>query len=152
MEWSGSCHGMAVFAVLNWNGNESIANVNSKYAELSEVVSLNNDMVESAINFYQFQGVMSDWITATDSFMKLNQSKQFDKLEECGEQANSDGSPFIISIQYYRKNDSGKYEKHAHTLVGYRLETGTYDRTVNGISKTYTKKINIYDCAMVSSR
>lgn len=144
MKWGGSCHGMSVWACLTKDGVRKIAELGSAAENLHSVAF--SPKVESAINYYHMQQCLQNTILATNRFKSLPQNEQLKQLEN----QVSDNQVVLVSFNWCTKFDKdGKPKKNssaAHTVVGYGVESGTWNKTVNDRTDTYTHRILIYDC------
>lgn len=145
IDWGGSCYGMSTWACLTKDGVRKISELGSTAENLHSVEF--SPQVESAINFYQGQLGFRSSILARNQFMTLSQNEQLAQLES----QLSDNKVSMICYQWYKKFDKdGEPKKDSsagHAVVGYGVESGTWNKTVNGSTDTYTKRILIYDCA-----
>lgn len=144
MKWGGSCHGMSVWACLTKDGVRKIAELGSAAENLHSVAF--SPKVESAINYYHMQQCLQNTVLATNRFKSLPQNEQLKQLEN----QVSDNQVVLVSFNWCTKFDKdGKPKKNssaAHTVVGYGVESGTWNKTVNDRTDTYTHRILIYDC------
>lgn len=144
MKWGGSCHGMSVWACLTKDGVRKIAELGSAAENLHSVAF--SPKVESAINYYHMQSCLQNTVLATNRFKSLPQNEQLKQLEN----QVSDNQVVLVSFNWCTKFDKdGKPKKNssaAHTVVGYGVESGTWNKTVNDRTDTYTHRILIYDC------
>lgn len=145
IDWGGSCYGMSTWACLTKDGVRKISELGSTAENLHSVEF--SPQVESAINFYQGQQDFRSSILARNQFMTLSQNEQLEQLES----QLYDDKVSMICYQWYKKFDkNGEPKKNssaAHAVVGYGVESGTWNKTVNENTDTYTKRILIYDCA-----
>lgn len=144
IDWGGSCYGMSTWACLTKDGVRKISELGSTAENLHSVEF--SPQVESAINFYQGQQDFRSSILARNQFMTLSQNEQLEQLES----QLYDNKVSMICYQWYKKFDkNGEPKKNssaAHAVVGYGVESGTWNKTVNENTDTYTKRILIYDC------
>lgn len=145
IDWGGSCYGMSVWACLTKDGVRKISELDSTAENLHSVAF--SPQVESAINFYQHQQDLTNVILAAKQFIDLPQNEQLERLES----QVSDNKVSMIRYRWYKKFDKDGEAKNdsfaGHAVVGYGVESGTWNKTVNGSTDTYTKRILIYDCA-----
>ena len=148
IEWNGSCYGMSVWSCLTKNGTRNIADLNSSAANLHSVAF--NAQVESAINYYHRQTSLSSIESVAEQFTKLAQVEQLTRLEEMASKVPDSQTPVLIWFVGYGVNADGSCNTSdivAHAVVGYKAETGFWEKSANGVTDTYTKRILIYDCA-----
>lgn len=145
IDWGGSCYGMSVWACLTKDGVRKISELDSTAENLHSVAF--SPQVESAINFYQHQQDLTNVILAAKQFIDLPQNEQLERLES----QVSDNKVSMIRYRWYKEFDKDGEAKNdsfaGHAVVGYGVESGTWNKTVNGRTDTYTKRILIYDCA-----
>ena len=141
IDWGGSCYGMSTWACLTKDGVRKISELGSTAENLHSVEF--SPQVESAINFYQGQQDFRSSILARNQFMTLSQNEQLEQLES----QLYDNKVSMICYQWYKKFDkNGEPKKNssaAHAVVGYGVESGTWNKTVNENTDTYTKRIQI---------
>lgn len=144
MKWGGSCYGMSVWACLTKDGVRKISELDSTAENLHSVAF--SPKVESAINYYHMQQCLQNTVLATNRFKSLPQNEQLKQLEN----QVSDNQVVLVSFNWCTKFDKdGKPKKNssaAHAVVGYGVESGTWNKTVNDRTDTYTHRILIYDC------
>lgn len=152
--WNGSCYGMSAISILVHDKILSTADFGSSAGSLSAVPF--SDKVESAINYYFFQQKLSPVANEKDSFMRLSQSAQLNKLRNLADACQAGrGSPVLVGFQGFCSVDSnGKpYDSIGHAVVAYGAADlpRAKEFTINGVSDTYNHVIYIYDCS-VSAR
>jgi len=131
--WSGSCHGMAVSAILVKMGILSASDFESGKTRLRDVSNPNDDKIESLINYYHFSQYLAiPWICYLANFYDLSVQERLENIEDLAKEANATGNPFLLSIRNPQKS---------HAVVGYGYEQGAYIKN----NRTYNSRILIYD-------
>lgn len=150
--WSGSCYGMSAWACLVKSGDLSIDSLGQDCDSLKSVQM--TDIVESAINYYHVQQYLYNLRIRKAEFLSLAQISQLERLENLA--SNKGEVPIFIEYQWYSHFfEDGKCDKKsgiAHAVVGYDIEYGSWDKTVNGVSENYSKRILIYDCSAIPGK
>lgn len=138
-EWEGSCYGMsaAVASVLSHALSASAAPGTPK--SLSELRM--SKEVQSFVNFYNVQQklkAVKDEETA--GLKSRSHADQIKWMEEVVKERQDTGA--LISFDFYQNK-----EKHAHTVVGYAVEEGTFPMEINGKTYVFNNRILTYDPA-----
>ena len=137
VEWDGSCYGMSDFAILIAQGKYSF---NVRVSEIVKGRGLIDRDVVSAVNFYHVQQYLI-WHDMRESFFRNSGIKdQMAYLEALALQADSLNAPFILEIEYPSGGGNAN-----HAVVAYGIETGSWEKTAAGITKTYDHRLLIYD-------
>lgn len=149
MKWAGSCYGMSAWSCLVFDRILSGKDLSS-YDALKDIKM--SSKVESAINYYHFQQLLSGNLEAVNEFMKKeNQGEQLKELETLALNVDHNREAILLGYQWYDEFDENgncrKNSGHAHYVVGYGIESGNWEWTVNGAGNKYNKRILIYDCS-----
>ena len=127
--WYGSCHGMAVTVILAKIGRLNPADIPNGRESLYAIPKVNNDNVESFINFYQLQQFLFPVIYSKLNFAALPEDQQLTRLSNMASMVDRGGVPVHLALS---SADGG------HAVVAYKLEGGDYGR--------FRSRITIYDC------
>ena len=128
--WGGSCYGMSATTVLAKMGVINASYIQEGKESLYEIEKINNDDVESLINFYYLQQLLDPAVSNCREFLKLNTVERLNIIEELASSVTRGGTPFILSF---------KGSEGAHAVVAYGVEHGTFQGG-------YDSRILIYDC------
>ncbi len=143
--WGGSCYGMSLWAIFNWNKWLSPDTMGEAAEDLGQIVY--SPTVESAINFYQSQSRLPKVLEARNQFALDSQWGQIPILRKLGQKEK----PFLIVFGWYDEfNADGTCNTssaNVHAVVGYGWERGEYTMEVNGTLYDFDERIKIYDPA-----
>lgn len=145
VKWIGSCYGMSTWACLTKDGVRKVSELGTAAENLHSVAF--SPEVESAINYYQTQQYLRSSILAQNQFESLSSQEQLRLLET---QVSDDKVAMIVFSWYQKFDKKGKPKKDsalAHAVVGYGRESGSWNKTINDRTDTYTDRILIYDCS-----
>ncbi len=123
---------------------------------LYEITKINDDKVESVINFYHIQRHLDPVINACREFLGRETDKQLEYIENLATLISNGGMPVLILLN---GKDSG------HAVVGYGVEHGVYriefenedqesndyedvidGNIITDTAKYYDSRVLIYDC------
>lgn len=142
--WGGSCYGMSAVAILVKMGVIEPTIIQDGSATLHSISKVNNDNVESLINFYHFQQKTNVATMNKIQFALQSTEKQLEEIEAKATAVSTGGSPFLLA---FSGNGWG------HAVVAYGMEKGSY--SFGGIlglfADKYDSRILIYDCSNLSS-
>ena len=147
VKWAGSCFGMASWSLLTQAGYLNSKDIDPSLSNINMASCSYN--VQSAINFYQMQQYLPNWSNRADQFMKYSQIQQLQILKD---QLTNNDSVSLISFQWYKSfNSDGSCKTNTnmegHAVIGYGIESGSWDWNVNGMPRHYTNRVSIYDNA-----
>lgn len=145
VKWIGSCYGMSTWACLTKDGVRKVSELGTAAENLHSVAF--SPEVESAINYYQTQQYLRSSILAQNQFESLSSQEQLRLLET---QVSDDKVAMIVFSWYQKFDKKGKPKKDSalgHAVVGYGRESGSWNKTINDRTDTYTDRILIYDCS-----
>lgn len=145
VKWIGSCYGMSTWACLTKDGVRKVSELGTAAENLHSVAF--SPEVESAINYYQTQQFLRSSILAQNQFESLSSQEQLRQLET---QVSDDKVAMIVFSWYQKFDKKGKPKKDSalgHAVVGYGRESGSWNKTINDRTDTYTDRILIYDCS-----
>lgn len=145
-KWSGSCYGIAVTSFLVNENKLAISDIGPKAFRILHDVQYTTDSI-SAINFYYAQQFLSPIQKTAKAFQKKTILERLNAIEEMV----ADGKPAVLCFNWkeYKKeflNPWGIDESYyGHAVLAYGVENGNWSIECNGIKKTYTKRLLIYD-------
>ncbi len=147
--WRGSCYGMSTVAVLTKMGIIDPSNIQSDAETLHSIKKVNNDDVESFINFYHLQQYLTIHQDSRAEYQALSSAERLALLSKYAEETNSGGAPVLLEFHFYQLDKNGERMRDAnddliisgHAVIAYNVVEGFWEW--DGIS--YDHKIEIYD-------
>lgn len=142
-KWGGSCSGMCLLLALGKRGSITSADIHSSAQTMFELDQNRQPLsgaTKSAINFYQFQQNIPTLSDAKVEFMRQEQTEQIKEMERLIAAVETQGQTALISLGYYKDN-AVKY----HAVLGYAIERGTFEVTINGAAYQFDRRVLIYD-------
>ncbi len=147
--WEGSCYGMSTLVALIKNGILPISALSDTASCLFDIdrekAPISTD-TQSMINFYHNQQYLPSITKIKDNFMRMDsQSDQISELEKVVSAAESEGKAALICFAYTLKEQNKKGERVSHAVLGYAIEYGKFNITIDDIPYEFNKRILTYD-------
>ena len=142
-KWGGSCYGMTATAILTKMGVIEPDKIQDGKKQLFDVTKINNDSIESFVNFYHVQQVLNAPASDMAYFARLSTKEQLESIETMASEVLLGGSPILLAF-------GGKDWGHAVVAYGVEHHGGKGYPVGGGIfnigATYYDSRIILYDC------